>query len=107
MTMTNPIRVEDKDGVHHYSFCDENNDLICLVLSEHLVPLGNMLDMITDAVPDAPVQLFINSSDWNIEEWYTWSAFELSPVIEIFKANEVYGIGDEIRTEWAWRRVKP
>ena len=56
MTMTNPIRVEDKDGMHHYAFCDENNDLICLVLSEYLVPVGNMLDMVAQAIPDAPEQ---------------------------------------------------
>ena len=108
MAMSTPtIRVEDKDGVHHYAFCDENNDLVCLVLSEHIVPLGNMLDMIADAVPEAPVQLYVNKSNWNIEEWYTWSAFELAPAIEITIGAEAYGIGDEVRIEWTWRKVKP
>ncbi len=101
------VRVEDKDGMYHYAFCDENNDLICLVCSEHIVPLGDMLDLITDAVPESPVQLYLNKSEWNLAEWQTWYAFGLAPAIEIYSANEVYGIADEVRTQWEYHRMKP
>ncbi len=106
MTMDNPLRIKDKDGVYHYAFCDVNNDLVCLVCCEYIAPWGDLLDSVYEALDDDS-QLYANKSDWNLAEWNTWYAFGLAPAIEIYKANEAYGIGDEVRTEWTWRRIQP
>lgn len=101
-----PLRVQDKDNVWYYAFCDEKENLICLLCTEHVVPWGSVLD-VAYAVLDNNDQLYAVKSNWNLAEWNTWFAFELCPAAEIIQGEEAWGIADEIRYSWDWRRIKP